>query len=127
MRPDSTSLIISERRKKVVIVRNSCLKVMGPTLSILYRHHVLLERLAGGACEGFGCRAVAMMHKVRGNHFVQDHSPIALIIWQGKIINSGFGRRSQLLQHVFDVKLEWLLAEVCVYDFAWGLKSHCGI
>lgn len=127
MRPDSTSLIISVSNVLQLELFFHSERESSLTLSILYRRHVLLQRLASGACEGVRCRAVAMMHKIRRNHFVQDHSPIALVIRQGKIINSGFGRRPQLLQHVFDVELERFLAEVCVHHFARGLQSHCGI
>lgn len=96
-------------------------------MSILYRRHVLLQGLAGGPGERVRRRAVTVVHQVRGDHFVQNHSPVALVVWQGEVIDGSFGRGSQLLQHVFDVKLERLLAKVSVHYLARRLQSHCGI
>ena len=59
------------------------------------------------------------MDQIGGNHFVQDHRPVALIVRQWEVVDGGLRAGPQLLQHVLDVELERFLTEVGI-DYLSG-------
>lgn len=58
---------------------------------------------------------------------LHNHRPVALIIWQWKSVNRWFCGSAQFLNHVKNIKHEWILSKVCVDNFSRCLKSNCRI